>query len=131
MFRIPVTRLVEAQSRNRQLAYKYLFTWKSPLMKGRLGACHTLEIGFVFGNYDERFCGAGPDADALSQKMQDAWIAFARSGNPSCGSLGAWQSYGDRRNVMVLNKECRLEKAPYEEERRVWDGIEIQVTKPI
>jgi len=131
MFRIPILRLVEAQCRNRQPAYNYLFTWKSPLMKGKLGSCHTLEIGFVFGNYDERFCGAGPDADALSQKMQDAWIAFARTGNPNCESLGTWEPYGDRRNVMVLDKECGLEKAPYEEERRVWDSFEMTYTKSI
>ena len=131
MFRIPVTRLVEAQNRNRQPAYNYLFTWKSPVLKGKLGACHTLEIGFVFGNYDERFCGTGPDANALSQTMQDAWIAFARTGNPGCESLGAWEPYGDRRNVMVLDRECRLETAPYEEERRVWDSFKMQYTKPI
>ncbi|MBN2243434.1 MAG: carboxylesterase/lipase family protein [Acidobacteria bacterium] len=131
MFRIPVLRLVEAQCRNGRPAFNYLFTWKSPLMKGKLGACHTLEIGFVFGNYDERFHGAGPDAAALSRKMQDAWIAFARTGNPGCESLGAWEPYGDRRNVMVLDKECRLETAPYEQERRVWDGFEMPLTKPI
>lgn len=131
MFRIPALRLVEAQSGNRLPAYNYLFAWKSPLLQGRFGACHSLEIGFVFGNRDERFCGAGPEADALSQKMQDAWTAFARTGDPSCGSLGAWEPYGDRRNVMVLDKECRPEAAPYEEERRAWEGIDISVTKPI
>jgi len=131
MFRIPVLRLVEAQSKNRQPAYNYLFTWKSPLLRGRLGACHTLEIGFVFGNYDARFCGAGPDADALSRKIQDAWIAFARTGNPTSASLGSWEPYGESRTVMVLDRECRLEKAPYEEERRAWDSFEMTYTKSI
>ena len=131
MFRIPILQLVEAQCKNHQPAYNYLFTWESPLLKGKLGACHTLEIGFVFGNYNERFCGSGPDADALSQKMQDAWIAFARTGTPACERLGEWTPYGDQRNVMVLNKDCRLETAPYEEERCIWDGLEMTVTKPI
>jgi len=131
MFRIPVLRLVEARCGNGQPAYNYLFTWKSPLMKGKLGACHTLEIGFVFGNHDERFHGAGPETDALSQKMQDAWIAFAHTGNPGCESLGSWETYGDQRNAMILDKECRLEKAPYEEERRAWERFEMQYTKSI
>jgi para-nitrobenzyl esterase len=131
MFRIPVLRLVEAQCGNGQPAFNYLFTWKSPLMKGKLGACHTLEIGFVFGNYNERFHGAGPDTHALSRKMQDAWIAFARTGNPGCESLGAWEPYGERRSVMMLDKECRLEAAPYEEERRIWNRFEMAFTKPI
>jgi para-nitrobenzyl esterase len=131
MFRMPILRLIEAQSGNCQPAYNYLFKWKSPAMRGMLGSCHTLEIGFVFGNYDKRFCGAGPEADALSRKMQDAWIAFARTGNPSCSSLGVWEPYGDRRATMILDKECRLENAPYEEERRVWDSFEMTYTKSI
>jgi len=131
MFRIPVLRLVEAQCGNGQPAYNYLFTWKSPLMKGKLGACHTLEIGFVFGNYDDRFHGAGPETAALSQKMQDAWIAFARTGNPSCENLGVWEPYGDRRNVMVLDEECRIVTASYEEERHIWDSFEMPFTKSI
>jgi len=131
MFRMPVLRLVEAQEKNRQPAYNYLFTWKSPVMRGRLGACHTLEIGFVFGNYTRSFCGAGPDADALSHKIQDAWAAFARTGKPSSSSLGVWNPYGDDRTTMILDKDCLLENAPYEEERRIWDSFEMNYTKPI
>jgi para-nitrobenzyl esterase len=131
MFRISALRLVEAQCKKNQPAFNYLFTWKSPVMNGILGSCHSLEIGFVFGNYDDTFCGSGPDADALSQKIQDAWTAFARTGNPSCKSIGKWDPYGDCRNTMILDKECRLENAPYEEERAVWDTFEMLFTKPI
>jgi para-nitrobenzyl esterase len=131
MFRMPVLRLVEAQEKNQQPTYNYLFTWKSPVMRGRLGACHTLEIGFVFGNYTRSFCGIGPDADALSHRIQDAWIAFARTGNPSCASLGVWNPYADDRTTMILDKNCQLEKAPYEEERCVWDSFAMNYTKPI
>jgi para-nitrobenzyl esterase len=131
MFRIPALRLVEAQSSNNQSAYNYLFTWKSPVMGGVLGSCHALEIGFVFGNYDDTFCGTGPDADVLSRKMQDAWIAFARTGNPSCESIGKWEPYSDSRTTMILDKTCRQENAPYEEEREIWDSIDLLFTKPI
>jgi len=131
MFRISALRLVEAQCRNNQPAYNYLFTWKSPVMNGILGSCHALEIGFVFGNYDTTFCGTGPDADALSQKIQDAWVSFARTGDPSCRSVGRWEPYGESRVTMILDKVCRLENAPYEEERSVWDTFEMLFTKPI
>jgi para-nitrobenzyl esterase len=131
MFRISALRLAEAQCRNNQPAYNYLFTWKSPVMNGLLGSCHALEIGFVFGNYDAAFCGTGPEADALSQKIQDAWTAFARTGNPSCQSIGKWEPYGERRTTMILDKVCRLENAPYEEERSVWDTFKMLFTKPI
>ena len=131
MFRMPALGLVEAQCRNNQPAYNYLFTWRSPVMGGVLGSCHALEIGFVFGNYDAAFCGSGPDADTLSRKIQDAWLAFARTGNPSCESIGKWEPYGNSRTTMILGKQCRLEDAPYEEERSIWDTFEMLFTKPI
>jgi para-nitrobenzyl esterase len=131
MFRMPAIRLVEAQVKHRQPAYNYLFTWKSPVAGGILGACHALEIGLVFGNYDDTFCGTGPDADRLSQNIQDAWISFARTGNPSCEGMGTWQPYGDRRPTMILDKKIRIQEAPYEDERRAWDGFSMVFTKPI
>jgi para-nitrobenzyl esterase len=131
MFRMPALKLVEAQSKNNQPAYNYLFKWKSPVMEGALGACHALEMGFVFGNFDDTFCGSGPEAQALSNKMQDAWFAFAETGDPSCELLGKWESYGDSRATMLLDRECRLENAPYEEERAIWDTFDMLFTKPI
>ncbi len=131
MFRTPALRLVEAQCKNNQPTFNYLFTWKSPALKGTLGSCHALEVGFVFGNYDGSFCGSGPDADALSRKIQDAWLAFARTGNPSCESLGKWEPYGSRRATMILDRACRIEYAPYEEERSIWDTFDFLFTMPI
>jgi para-nitrobenzyl esterase len=125
MCRIPGLVLTEAQHANKQAAYSYLFTWKSPAMGGVFGACHGLEIGFVFGNYDDMFCGSGPDADNLAKCMQDAWLAFARTGDPSCESIGKWPVYGSKRMTMILDKKCHVEMAPYEEERQAWDKTSI------
>jgi para-nitrobenzyl esterase len=123
MFRIPALELVTAQCENGQKVYNYLFTWKSPVMGGALGACHALEIGFVFGKYDDLFCGTGPDADKLAKSMQDAWLAFARTGDPSCESIGKWPVYGNQRLTMILDKKCHIEAAPYEEERLAWEKV--------
>jgi para-nitrobenzyl esterase len=122
MFRQTALRMVEAQRKNGQPAYNYLFTWKSPAMGGALGACHALEIGFVFGTYEPNFCGSGPEADKLAGQIQDAWIAFARTGNPSCRSLGVWPQFGDQRLTMVLGQESHAEKEPYAE-HRIWDSL--------
>ena len=43
MFRIPVLNLVDAQTKNGQPAYNYMFTWKSPILHGVLGSCHALK----------------------------------------------------------------------------------------
>jgi para-nitrobenzyl esterase len=121
LFRMPALQVVEAQERAGGVAYNYLFTWPSVAMKGLLGSCHLTEIGFVFGTHDATFCGTGPVADGLSRNMQGAWAAFAREGDPSSPGVGSWPHYGDRRTTMILDKECRLVEAPYEDERRAWD----------
>jgi para-nitrobenzyl esterase len=123
MFRKTAIRIAEAQCRYGPGGYNYLFTWKSPAAGGKLGACHVLEVGFVFGNYAASFNGSGPEADVLSAQMQDAWTSFARTGNPSCRSLGEWPRYSDGRSTMILDKSIRLEKAVYEEERRIWEAL--------
>lgn len=123
VFRIPAIRLTEAQRHHNQPAYNYLFTWRSPLSGGILGACHALELGFLFGTYEENFSGTGPAADALAGNIQDAWLAFARTGDPSCADLGAWPPYADRRETMLLGEDCHLEEEPYDEERRAWDLV--------
>jgi para-nitrobenzyl esterase len=123
MFRIPQIRVAEAQLKNKQKAYNYLFTWQSPYQGGILGACHTLELGFVFGHPSPHFCGSGPVVQKLSHSMQDAWTSFARTGDPSCESLGRWPEYGEKRNTMILGEKCHTEEAPLEEERAAWNDI--------
>ncbi|HEX7474577.1 MAG TPA: carboxylesterase/lipase family protein [Dehalococcoidales bacterium] len=109
-FRLPNLRLLEARCRNREKAYRYLFNWKSPTRGGIFGACHGLEIGFVFGHFDANFCGVGPAADRLSGQMQDAWTTFARTGDPSCESLGNWPPYCEKQITMTLGKDSGFEQ---------------------
>ena len=120
-FRIPGVRLAEIQTRLSVKAYNYLFTWES--CQAGLGACHGLDVGFVFDSLNEDFHGVGPDAEKLVNNMQDAWLAFARTGDPSCETLGPWPAYGSGRNTMILGQDSHLEAAPYEEERRIWDVV--------
>jgi para-nitrobenzyl esterase len=122
-FRMPAVRLAESHSRRNQPTYMYLFTWASPLRGGVLGACHALELGFVFGMLDENFSGSGPEAQALARYIQDAWLAFARTGSPSCEDLGEWPVYGENRETMLIDKECTVVAAPYDEERRAWESF--------
>jgi para-nitrobenzyl esterase len=121
MFRISTIELVEAQRDNGVPAYNYLFTYKSPAMGGVLGAMHGLDNPFLFGGLDANFTGSGPEVENLAVKIQDSCVAFARTGDPSCKSIGKWPVYGKDRLTMILDKETRVEAAPYEAERRAWD----------
>lgn len=127
MFRGGSIRAAEAQSRHEPRTFSYLFTWESPAMDGALGASHAVELPFMFGNLAaprmDSFAGSGPAADELSEKMMDAWLAFARTGNPSTARLGEWPSYEpSRRATMILGQDTYVENAPYEAERRLWEG---------
>ena len=119
-FRIPAIRLAEAQQSQGQSAYSYLFTWQSPALGGVLGSHHALELGFLFGNYDPAL---GKVGEALSRNIQDAWLAFARNGEPACEAVGKWPSYGNHRTTMLINETCHVEDAPYDDERRAWDKV--------
>ncbi len=121
MFRNVALHIAEAHRDKGMPAYNYLFTWKSPAANGIFGASHALEVGFVFGTMDDGFCGTGPDAERLSDRMQDAWTTFARTGNPSCKSIGNWPEYGEDRNTMIISRDCHVEKAIYEAERKIWE----------
>ena len=131
MFRMPTIQLVEAQRDNGQPAYNYLFTYESPLEGGIHGACHGLDRRFIFGTYDDPACGTGPVVEKISRRIQNAWLAFARTGDPSCESIGKWPVYGKNRMTMLLDRECRVEAAPYDDERRAWDAFDMRFTRPI
>ena len=105
--------------------YMYLFTWKSPAQKGRLRAPHTVEIPFVFDNTDiPAVMTKSPTAKALAEKTSNAWIAFARSGNPNHAGLPKWPAYStSERATMLFDTVCLVENDPGSVERRAWNEI--------
>ena len=131
VFRIPAVRLAEAQSAHqaqRPRTWAYLVCWGSPLMGGSLGACHGIDIPFVFGSVGrrgmQRFSGSGPDAERLSARMMDAWLAFARGGDPNHADLPDWAPYdAERRATLIFDREPGVSLAPFDAERSAWDGL--------
>jgi para-nitrobenzyl esterase len=90
---IEQARLKAAQGR--APAYLYWFTWQTPVLSGRPRAFHCAEIAFVFDNTDrcETMTGGGEDARTLAGKMCDAWIQFAKTGNPNHPKLPHWPAF--------------------------------------
>jgi para-nitrobenzyl esterase len=119
MFRVGSIGAAEAHAVHQPRTYSYLFTWESPAMGGALGACHALELPFVFGTLDapgiDRFAGSGPEVKALSEQMMDAWLTFARTGE------APWPAYeSGRRATMVFGPHTSVQDAPMDDERRLW-----------
>ena len=128
MFRIASIRLAEAQRAHQPRTFMYLFTYESPARRGSLGACHALELAFVFGTLDaptqDKFAGTGPVVEKLSENMMDAWLKFTQRGDPGHAGIGEWRAYDAKdRATMIFGRESGLALAPFEEERRAWEGV--------
>jgi para-nitrobenzyl esterase len=106
--------------------FVYTLTWETPVLNGRLGAPHTLEIPFVFDTVDSSpLTGSGEDRYPLAARMRDAWVAFARSGDPNHAGLPPWPRYDAARPTMVFDRTCRVDADPFGEERRAWSEFAI------
>ena len=116
-------RLPSLQMADRKLVQKaadvfvYLFAWETPVLGGRLRACHTLEIPFVFNTLEgAAITGSDPSRLPLGETMSRAWLAFAKSGNPG------WPAYDTKnRPTMVFDLQSRVENDPFGAERRAWE----------
>jgi para-nitrobenzyl esterase len=100
-------------------AFMYLLTWETPVSRGRLRSPHALEIPLVFDNVEKarNFVGRGEAPQILAEQMSEAWLAFARTGDPG------WPAYdASRRATKVFDLESRVEEDPYAEVRQVLQG---------
>ena len=105
-------------------AYMYLLEWETTAARGKLRAPHAVEIPLVFDNVDKALSFMGRDnPQSLAEQMSEAWLAFARTGNPSTAALPDWPTYDtDRRATMVFNHESRVVEDPYAAVRRALHG---------
>ena len=56
---------------------------------------HCMELPFVFDHPDaiSFMTGNGTDRYALAAAMSEAWVAFARTGNPNHAGIPSWTPY--------------------------------------
>jgi para-nitrobenzyl esterase len=128
VFRIPANRLAEAQVNHQpEHTFMYQFDFASTAFDGMLGACHALEIPFVFDNLHkpsvDLFTGPEPPT-GLAGAMHRAWISFARGGDPNHDGLPPWPAYDlAARSTMHFDRESEVRHDPGAERRVVWDGV--------
>jgi len=107
--------------------FMYLFTWESDYLGYLFKASHALEIPFVFDNVDAvSITGSRPDRYELAAAMSEAWIAFARNGDPNHPGIPTWKPYTiENRETMLFDVPCRAERDPAREELDAWEGIKV------
>ncbi|MCU1566216.1 MAG: carboxylesterase [Pseudarthrobacter sp.] len=124
IYRQPSNRLLEARQGSTGNNFSYLFTWRSSAMGGKLGACHALDIPFVFrqlASPEAKFLTRGTAPQNLSDMMSTAWTGFARTGKPSAPGLPDWPAYRPGRRTMVLDEQPRIKDDPRGELREVFE----------
>jgi para-nitrobenzyl esterase len=107
--------------KNNGRTHMYEFAWRSPAFDGRLGACHGLDVPFVFDLLDigqmGKLLGNDPPQQVAST-MHSAWVSFATHGDPG------WPPYElSRRATMRFDLTSELVENPHSAERMLWEGM--------
>ena len=114
----PAVSLAEHQGRHGR-AWLYRFSWPTPVAGGALGACHGVDVPFVFGAFPpaRALVGDAPPAP-LASTVLGAWARFARTGDPG------WAAYTPgERSVMDFNVESAVVRDPGSARREAWRAI--------
>jgi para-nitrobenzyl esterase len=125
IFHLPTLRVAERHADSGAPTWVYEFAWRSSGLGGRLGACHGVELPFVFDTLDAPglrapagLLGPGPAPEELAARLHRAWVAFARSGDPG------WARFDTaRRTVMHIGSSWQEVADPRADEHRVWEGV--------
>jgi para-nitrobenzyl esterase len=117
-FRIPALRVAEARTAP---TWVYRFDYPEPGRNGGLGACHGVELPYVFDTIDEPSVrpriGDAPSIKAAAA-AHATWVRFVTTGEPG------WDGYDTERRVTGLLAEDVVATAdPAGDERALWDGI--------
>jgi para-nitrobenzyl esterase len=101
----------------------YRFDWEPPVADGVLRAFHGAEVSFVLNMAESPVDGAAPPSSehkALQAAMSQAWINFARTGNPAQPGL-AWPRYeAQKRQTMMFAARSHVNSDPDRETRKFW-----------
>lgn len=109
--------------------YMYQCDWKTPCFGG-MWAPHGVELPFIFNKQHYGTAWDGEDTDELraaadpegmrlklGAQMFDAWVNFAKTGNPSTQDL-PWPAYATTsRSTMIFDQSSRVENDPRSEIR--------------
>jgi para-nitrobenzyl esterase len=132
LFRMPTLDIADGHAGTAQEGHThaYEFAWPSPVAEGSLGACHALEIPFVFGTLDSPFARkwvgrAGEVEEQLSIRMRAAWTAFATNGDPG------WPCYRPPEALTrVWDVRDDMVADPLAASRRIWEAHRPARTPP-
>jgi para-nitrobenzyl esterase len=104
--------------------YMFRLDWEPPFLGGVLRTPHGTEVPLVFDTVDAKRLelGTGPAPTQIAASMSQAWINFARSGDPSQRTL-AWPAYDmNSRKTMLFNTTSHVVSDPDRPAREFWSA---------
>ncbi|MER5195273.1 carboxylesterase/lipase family protein [Streptomyces sp. NPDC002755] len=117
LLRRPLQRLAGARP---GASYMYEFAW--PSLRPGLGACHALELGFVFDTGDTaesaKLAGGGAPQE-LADAMHGAWTRFVTTGDPG------WEAWGPAHPVRIFGE---ADSGRYEDDGTAHEGDGMSYT---
>jgi para-nitrobenzyl esterase len=96
--------------------FMYRFAFQSDVLDGRYRAGHGMEVPFVFNDVQSApLAGTRPERFEVAEIMSEAWVTFAKGGDPNHSRLPKWAPYtpGDR-STMIFDAPCFVEPDPTE-----------------
>jgi para-nitrobenzyl esterase len=117
--RVPSIRLAERKIEGGGApVWMYLFTWAA----GPMRSAHGFELPFVFDNIHDPVIHPSESRQRLADRMSEAWLAFARHGDPNHAGLDHWPAYDvESRPTMLFGREsCEVTDDPGAAEREAW-----------
>ena len=107
-------------AQKRAPAFLYQIRWRTPVEGGRRLSPHCIEIPFAMQNVWQlpEMVGTGAELQPLADKVSGAWVAFARTGNPSHAGIPKWPAYdATERRTMHIDNEWTVASDPNRDER--------------
>ncbi|MDQ0191502.1 carboxylesterase/lipase family protein [Alicyclobacillus cycloheptanicus] len=128
VFTYPAIFFSEGQARHGAPVWMYRFDYESNSLDGCPQAFHALEIPFVWNTVMnpevDHLAGNDSARYKLAKQMHNAWIAFARCGDPNTTELPAWPKYDlDNRATMLFHTKCEVVHDPDRQKRLKWETV--------
>lgn len=108
--RLGVEEICDGRSEATAPTFEYLFSYEANV-DGGIMAFHCSELIYAFHNVDIPVISLATGGDGAAHQMQDvvadAWLAFAKNGDPSTRYL-EWKPYTtDEKNITILDRNSK------------------------
>ena len=128
MFRGPAIEMAQRHAASGGKTYMYY--WTKALSDPIYGACHGAEVSYVL-NTGRQIKNGDIHNPFLAAQVQQMWVNFATTGNPSTPTH-YWPAYETtQRATMVLGDNIMLENDPLKEQRQLIAPLMSEYISPI